>query len=315
MATFSGIIVPILTPFGSSPDQPLVPQAANSLIDHLVEVGVSGLFTFGSNGEFYVATDDERIAYTAHVVRRVAGQVPVIAGVGACSTRATCELARRAQDVGATGLSVVNPYFLQPTDDELVAHFEAVADVAEVPVLLYNIPKATGRTISPEVVAKLAAHPRIAGIKDSSGDLALLHAYLDAGKDYGLEVLVGSDGLISKAHELGASGAVAGTANLVAPTVVGLWKALEAGDSAAAQELQAAVEPVRNVLHLGPVPQMLKRLVELAGYPVGPARLPVGPPTPEAEQAARALVSELELSSAAEALVDKMEEVAVALNA
>lgn len=306
MATFSGVIVPVLTPFGSTPDQPLAPQAANGLIDHLVDAGVSGLFTFGSNGEFHVASDDERIAYTAHVVKRVAGQVPVIAGVGACSTRAACELARRAQDVGATGLSVVNPYFLQPTDDELAAYFEAVANVAEVPVLLYNIPKATGRTISPEVVAKLAGHPRIAGIKDSSGNLELLQAYLDAGKDYGLDVLVGSDGLISQAHAMGASGAVAGTANLVAPVVVGLWRALEAGNEAAAQELQAAIEPVRNVLHLGPVPQMLKRLVELAGYPVGPARLPVGAPTAQAEEAARALVAELELSSAAEALVGKL---------
>lgn len=314
MATFSGIIVPILTPFGATSGQPLVPPAANGLIDHLIDAGVRGLFTFGSNGEFHVATDDERIAYTAHVVERAAGRVPVIAGVGACSTQATCELARRAQDVGAAGLSVVNPYFLQPTDDELVAHFEAVANVAEVPVLLYNIPKATGRTISPEVVSRLAAHPRIAGIKDSSGDLTLLRAYLDAGKGCDLDVLVGSDGLISEAHKMGASGAVAGTANLVAPTVVGLWNALEAGEAAAAHKLQAALEPVRNVLHLGPVPQMLKRLVELAGYPVGPARLPVGSPTPEAEQAARLLVSELELSSAAEALVDKLAAAAVALD-
>lgn len=254
--------------------------------------GVDGLFAFGSNGEFHVASDDERVAYTAHLVERAAGRVPVIAGVGSCSTAEARELVKRVQDTGVSGLSVVNPYFLQPSDDELAAHFEAVADAAEVPVLLYNIPKATGRVIAPAVVAKVAAHPSIAGIKDSSGDLDLLASYIEAG-DGALDVLVGSDGIISAAHALGASGAVAGTANLVPETVVGLWAALEAGETGRASELQAALEPVRDVLHLGAVPQMLKRLVELSGYPVGPARLPVEEAGPEADAAARALVAAL----------------------
>lgn len=292
MAIFGGVIVPILTPFSRLAGQPLAPAGANALVERLVGAGVSGLFTFGSNGEFHVATDDERIAYTAHVVERAAGRVPVIAGVGACSTAQATELAKRAQAAGAQGLSVVNPYFLQPSDDELAAYFEAVADAAEVPVLLYNIPKATGRVVPPAVVARLAGHPSIAGIKDSSGDLDLLGAYVEAAGG-ALDVLVGSDGLISAAHGLGASGAVAGTANLVPETVVGLWEALEAGDADKASRLQAALEPVRDVLHLGAVPQMLKRMVELSGCPVGPARLPVGEPLPEAEGAARALVAAL----------------------
>lgn len=292
MAVFSGVIVPILTPFSRDAGQPLVAAGADPLVERLVGAGVDGLFAFGSNGEFHVSTDDERVAYTAHLVERVAGRVPVIAGVGACSTAEAVELAKRVQDVGAAGLSVVNPYFLQPGDDELTAYFEAVADVAEVPVLLYNIPKATGRSIAPDVVARVAAHPAVAGIKDSSGDLDLLAAYIAAGAG-DLDVLVGSDGLISAAHAIGASGAVAGTANLVPETVVGLWAALEAGDPVQAGELQAALEPVRDVLHLGAVPQMLKRLVELSGYPVGPARLPVGEAAPEADAAARALVAAL----------------------
>ncbi len=292
MAAFSGVIVPILTPFGRTAGQPLVAGNADTLVERLVGAGVDGLFAFGSNGEFHVASDDERVAYTAHLVERAAGRVPVIAGVGSCSTAEARELVKRVQDTGVSGLSVVNPYFLQPSDDELAAHFEAVADAAEVPVLLYNIPKAKGRVIAPAVVAKVAAHPSIAGIKDSSGDLDLLASYIEAG-DGALDVLVGSDGIISAAHALGASGAVAGTANLVPETVVGLWAALEAGETGRASELQAALEPVRDVLHLGAVPQMLKRLVELSGYPVGPARLPVEEAGPEADAAARALVAAL----------------------
>ena len=108
------------------------------------------------------------------------------------------------------------------------------------------------------------------------------------GKD--VDVLVGSDGKISAAHALGASGAIAGTANLITNVVVSLWRALEAGDAEAAASYQADVEPIRDVLHMGSTPQTLKRALELAGVPVGPARRPVAETTPGVDEKVRAML-------------------------
>ena len=275
MSKFQGVIVPIVTPFNRDDAQTINYEAGEKLVEKLIAAGVDGIFTFGSNGEFFVCSADEKIEFSKFVIEKVAGRVPVYVGTGACSTKDAIEMSKRAEAIGADALSVINPYFMGISDDQLKNYFTMVAESVKIPVMLYNIPKCTGKNIAPEVVAELAKVDNIKGVKDSSGNLENLQGYIDAAKGNDVDVLVGSDGKISAAHAMGAAGAVAGTANLITDVVVNLWRALEAGDAAEAERLQAEVEPIRDVLHLGSTPQTLKRSLELAGYEVGPARFPV----------------------------------------
>ena len=184
-------------------------------------------------------------------------------------------MSREAEAIGADALSVINPYFLGISDQQLVEYFKTVAASVKIPVLLYNIPKGTGKNISKEAVEQLVTIENIKGIKDSSGNIDNLKDYLDAAAGHDVDVLVGSDGKISEAYAFGVQGTIAGTANLITKVVVDLWNALEAGNTEEATRLQAEIEPIRDILHLGSTPQTLKRSLELAGYPVGPARFPV----------------------------------------
>ena len=275
MSKFQGVIVPMVTPFNRDADQTINYEAGEQLVEKLIAAGVSGIFTFGSNGEFHVCSADERIDFSKFVIEKVAGRVPVYVGTGACSTREAIEMSKRAEAIGADALSVINPYFMGISDAQVVNYYRMVAESVKSPVMLYNIPKSTGKNLSKEVVAEVAQIDNVKGVKDSSGNMDNLKDYVDAAADNDVDVLVGSDGKISEAFKLGASGTVAGTANLITDVVVGLWRALEAGDEAEAARLQAEIEPIRDVLHLGSTPQTLKRSLELAGIHVGPARFPV----------------------------------------
>ena len=275
MQKFRGVIVPIVTPFNRDDAQSINYEAAEKLVEKIIEAGADGIFTFGSNGEFFVCSAEEKVAFSKFVIEKVAGRVPVYVGTGSCSTREAVELSKRVESIGADALSVINPYFMGISDEQLKAYYAAVAQSVDIPVMVYNIPKCTGKNVPPEVVADIAELDNIRGIKDSSGNMDNLRSYIDAVKGKDVNVLVGSDGKIMAAHALGASGAVAGTANLITDVVVALWRALERGDADVAERLQAEIEPIRDVLHLGPTPQALKRSLELAGYEVGPARFPV----------------------------------------
>lgn len=275
MSTFKGVIVPMVTPFNRDEEQSINYEAAEQLLEKLISEGADGIFTFGSNGEFHVCSPDEKIKFSKFIIEKTADRLPVYVGTGACSTKEALYMSCEAEAVGANALSVINPYFLGISDQQLIEYFKTVAASVKIPVLLYNIPKGTGKNISKEVVEQLVTIKNIKGIKDSSGNIDNLKDYLDAAAGHDVDVLVGSDGKISEAHALGAQGAIAGTANLITKVVVDLWKALEVGNAEEAARLQAEIEPIRDILHLGSTPQTLKRSLELAGYSVGPARFPV----------------------------------------
>lgn len=218
---------------------------------------------------------EEKVAFTKHVIEYVNHRVPVYVGTGSCSTDEAVALSQEAEKLGADALSVINPYFMKISADEIAGYFTEVANSVKIPVMMYNIPKSTGMNLPAEVVAKVAEIDNVKGIKDSSGDMDNLKGYLDAVDGKGVDVIVGSDGKISAAHALGASGTIAGTGNLITNVVVDLWKALEAGNTAEAERLQGEIQPIRTILHMGSTPQTLKRSLELTGIPVGPARKPV----------------------------------------
>ena len=273
---FDGIITPIVTPFHRDEQQSINYEVTKQLIDHLIAKGVKGIFILGSNGEFHVIEEAEKIEFAEKVIGMVDHRVPVYVGTGACSTKETIRLSKKMEELGADALSVITPYFLTPTEEELVQHFTAVAESVSIPIILYNIPKATGCNLSAEVVGRLAEEENIRGIKDSSGKEENLKAYAELAKRDDFDLLIGSDSKISYGYALGASGAVAGTSNVITEVLVELDRALRNGETEKAEELQKDIDVLRGVLKLGTVPVVMKRAAELAGIAeIGPARKPV----------------------------------------
>ncbi|MGG5330126.1 4-hydroxy-tetrahydrodipicolinate synthase [Enterococcus sp. AZ163] len=289
---FEGIITPIVTPFHRDTEESLNIDAMKNLVDHLIDKGVSGIFPLGSNGEFHVINNEEKMQFTKEVITHVNKRVPVYVGTGACSTKETIELSKKAEELGTDVLSVITPYFIRPSEDELIAHYTRVAESVKLPILLYNIPKNTGINISKRVLKELAKIDNIQGIKDSSGEIDNLAGYIEIAKGTQLKVLVGSDSKILAGYQLGATGAIAGTSNLITEILVGLDAAYRAGDLSKAEQLQQEIEELRSVLKLGTVPVILKRSVELAGIAeVGTTRGPVMEPNSETDQRIKAMLS------------------------
>lgn len=273
---FTGVITPIVTPFHRDEEQSINYEATKQLIEHLIHKGVNGIFILGSNGEFHVISSQEKIEFAKFVVEVVNKRVPVYAGTGSCSTQEALHLSKEMEKAGVDALSVITPYFLAPTEDELYTYYSDIAKSVKLPIVLYNIPKATGINLSKDLVKRLAEIENIKAIKDSSGNEENVLAYLEIAKDKDFEVLMGSDSKISFGYTQGASGAVAGTSNVITDVVVNLDKALKQKDYKQAQKYQDDIEEIRKVLKYGTVPSVIKRAMELADIaPVGPARKPV----------------------------------------
>lgn len=293
---FEGIITPIVTPFNRDEEQSINYKAAEKLINHLIKKGVNGIFILGSNGEFHVIDEEEKVAFAKKVIEIVDHRVPVFVGTGACSTKETIRLSQKMEAVGADALSVITPYFIKPTDEELFEHFKEVANSVKIPIVLYNIPKSTGCNIPKDVVARLAEIDNIQAIKDSSGDMDNLKGYIEAGSGKNLNVLVGSDSKISIGYSLGAVGAIAGTSNVITDVIVKLNKALKTNDTETAKALQEDIDVLRGVLKCGTVPSIMKRSVELANIAdVGPARKPVRETTPEVDEKIKEMLKHYKL--------------------
>lgn len=293
---FQGIITPIVTPFNRDEEQSINYEATEQLINHLINKGVSGIFILGSNGEFHVIDEEEKVAFAKKVIELVNHRVPVFVGTGACSTKETVRLSQKMEAIGADSLSVITPYFIKPTDEELYEHFKEVADSVKIPIVLYNIPKSTGCNIPKQVVARLAMLDNIQAIKDSSGDMENLKGYIEASSGKNMSVLVGSDSKILASYGLGATGAIAGTSNLITDVLVKLDKAIRSNDMESARGLQEDIDVLRNALKLGTVPSILKRSVELANIAaVGPARKPVRETTPEVDEKVKEMLKHYQL--------------------
>lgn len=294
---FNGIITPIVTPFNDDETQTINYQATDQLIDHLIKNGVNGIFPLGSNGEFNVLTIKERNEFASHVINYVNHRVPVYVGTGACSTNEAVYLSRKAEELGADALSVITPYFFKLRDEDIYDYYKQIAESVKIPIILYNIPGNTQNNINPKVLDQLAEIPNVAGIKDSSGNTESINAYLKVvQKHENLHFLIGSDSKISYAFERGATGAIAGTSNLLVKNVVALNNALRSRDIETAKKMQKSLNPLRKIMHEAPVPSVLKRAVTLAGIAnVGNARKPEIAPNENLNQEIKELIVEYNL--------------------
>jgi 4-hydroxy-tetrahydrodipicolinate synthase len=276
---YKGIICAMITPLDENQD--INPKATRELIDYLINKGVYGLFILGTNGECHVLTDDEKVEFAKIVIEHTNNRVPVFVGTGGNSTREVINLSKRMEAIGASALSIITPYFVPPTQKELIEHYKAVAAEVSLPIMMYNMPGKTGINIEPESVKELAKVKNIVGIKDSGGKLDNMKAYLEVTKGEDFGVFSGSDSLILDILKVGGHGAVAATANFLAGIDVAIYNNFIKGDIEAAQKAQDSIEELRRILKFGTIPSVIKQTVVFNGINVGPARLPVSRVTGE----------------------------------
>jgi 4-hydroxy-tetrahydrodipicolinate synthase len=271
-----GIIPPVITPMKA--DQELDLPKLKAHIDWQLERGVHGIFVLGTTGEFYALDETEKQAIVATAVAHVAGRVPVFAGTGAESTREVIRLTKMAEKEGASGVSVIAPYFIKPSQPELFEHFRRIAESTKLPVVLYNNPATCGGlSIEPDTVARLAVLPNIIGIKDSSGDLQNTIEIIRSTPRDKFAVLNGRDTLILAALQSGAQGAIPASCNIAPDLCVGLYESFMRDDITGAKEFQSRLHPVRMAMSLGTGNGAIKEALVLLGRPCGPNRFPIGP--------------------------------------
>lgn len=197
-------------------------------------------------------------------------------GTGAFATHEVIEMNKKMIDVGADALSIITPYFNAISQSELIKHYTAIADAAELPLMMYNIPAKTGMSIGIGAVATLSQHPQIKGIKDSAGNFDALVQMMQYRSD-DFAVFAGTDSLIYWNLLAGGDGAIAATANAVPEVVMSIWNNFQSGNHEAARAAQEALRPLRDAFALGTMPVVLKTATQLLNVPVGPCRAPVQP--------------------------------------
>ncbi|TKV09068.1 dihydrodipicolinate synthase family protein [Citrobacter sp. wls619] len=269
-----GVLTAIVTPFNH--DGGLNLKELRNQVNRQLNAG-NGIFCGGTNGEFFVLNEDEKIAVTRTCVEEVAGRAHVVAHIGEISTRETIRLGKQIEKLGVDAVSVITPYFVPLKQPELIAHYTAIADALSVPVFLYNIPARTGNTIEPQTARVLAAHPNIIGIKDSAGSYESLSGFLDAVKDIeGFDVLNGPDSLIHQGFVDGCSACISGLANVAPQEINAIWSRFNAGDVAGSHQAQESVTGLRTDLYkVAFSPAAVKKALQIMGHDVGASRYAV----------------------------------------
>lgn len=270
-----GIIPPILTPMNE--DESLNLKELRNQIERLLAGGVHGLFAFGTNGEGYILSENEKYEVLEVMIDQVRGRVPVYAGTGCISTRDTIRQSVQAEKMGADVLSIITPSFAAASQKELYDHYVEVAKHVNIPIILYNIPPRTGNKLLPETVRDLVRDVDvIVGAKDSSGDIENLKAYIRLTRelDKDVAILAGNDGAILTCLKEGGKGGIAGRANIWPKTVSSIYDKFVAGDLEGAQAAQDAIAALMAAFKYGNPNTIIKRAVEMLGYPVGKCRAP-----------------------------------------
>jgi 4-hydroxy-tetrahydrodipicolinate synthase len=286
----SGIIPAMVTPF--TKDQKVNEQALRRLVNHVIDGGVHGVFAVGSQGEFWALTPDEKRRIWEVVVEETRGRVPVYAGTVGVTTGETIALTKLAREAGVDAVSILTPFFISPSDEELYQHYKAVAEAVEIPILLYTNPARTGVKISVNLLARLAKVPGIVGIKDSSGDLELTAEYIRVAPPE-FSVLMGRDTLIYAGLLYGTRGGIAATGNVKPALVASIYDRFVAGDLQGALAAQRELAPLRLAFTWGSFPVVIKEALDLMGMDCGPARAPIGPLAPEQRERLRAVLKEM----------------------
>jgi 4-hydroxy-tetrahydrodipicolinate synthase len=277
-APFGRVLTAMATPF--APDGSVDLDATQKLASHLVDHGHDGLVVSGTTGESPTTSDDEQLDVLRAVLQAVGDRACVVAGVGTNDTRHSVSKARDASQVGAHGLLVVTPYYSRPPQAGLLAHFTAVADATDLPVMLYDIPGRTGLAISTETLVRAAEHDRIVAVKDAKGDF-YQGSWVMARSDLAFYSGDDASNLGWLAH--GAVGVVSVVGHVAGQQYAAMIEAVLSGDLTTAQRIHRELLPaVRGIMTRTQGVIMAKAALELQGVLANRSvRLPLVEATPE----------------------------------
>ncbi len=274
---WDGTYTALVTPFTA--DGAINNDLLCDLVDWQLQSGVDGIVPCGTTGEASTITNDEHASVIEAVVTRVNGQAKVLAGVGGNDTRNVTILASRALEIGADGVLAVAPYYNKPTQAGMVAHFTAIADTVDIPLVLYNVPGRTSSNILPATVLRLAEHPNIVGIKEASGDLGQVMTIL-AGRTKGFSVLSGEDDLTLAMISLGAEGVISVVSNEVPNEMSKMVRYALNGKLDLAREIHYRLLGLMNVNFIETNPIPVKAALAMMGRIGENYRLPLVPMAP-----------------------------------
>jgi len=267
---FGRLLTAMVTPFKD--DLSIDWAGVEKLAAHLVSTGHDGIVVNGTTGEAPTTSDDEKIEIIKVVRRAVSGRAKVIAGAGNNETSHSVEQAEMAAKAGADGLLVVTPYYNKPPQAGIEAHFRAMADATDVPVMLYDIPGRTGMQIEPDTIVKLAAHPNIVALKDAKGDVASTSWVI---KRCGIPVYSGDDILNLPLLSVGAVGFVSVCGHTVGSDLRAMLDAWFSGNNEKALEIHQKLLPVYTGTFRTQGAILTKAALSLMGLPGGKVRLPL----------------------------------------
>lgn len=271
MKLFQGSGVAIVTPFND--DQINLEQFA-ALIDWHIEHNTSAIIVIGTTGESPVLSMEEKKLLIRSAVEFSAGRIPVIANTGTNNTAQSIELSRYAQNVGADGLLLVTPYYNKPTQRGLMAHFTAIAQTVNLPIILYNVPSRCGVNIQAETTIQLSKVPNIVGIKEASGNLEQIKEIIDKTAD-DFAIYSGNDDQIFDVLALGGDGVISVSANLIPQVISDLCSLYLDGKTAESQLLSEHLSLLHKVLFIESNPVPIKAAMNVCGHDVGGTRLPL----------------------------------------
>lgn len=270
---FTGSGVALVTPFLENHEIDYASLA--ELIEMHIERKTDAIIICGTTGEASAMPDDEHLAAIAFTVKQVNGRIPVIAGTGSNDTYHAINLSKRAEQLGADGLLSVTPYYNKANTSGLIAHFRAIADAVNIPIILYNVPSRTGVNFSISVLKELAKIDNIVGLKEASGNISYLAQV--AAEVPELHLYSGNDDMIVPTMSLGGVGVISVVANIFPDETHDICEKFASGDIEGSRKLQLEMLDLINKLFIEVNPVPVKSAMKELGYKVGNLRLPLGP--------------------------------------
>ncbi len=269
-----GVFPALITPFQRNHGKNLDLEGLRSNIAHLIAAGVHGVVPCGSTGESATLSFAEHEQVIEVTIDEVDGKVPVLAGTGSNNTAEALRFTKAAKDVGADGVLVISPYYNKPNRSGLIKHYTAIADL-DIPVVVYNVPGRTGQNLTPDIIAELATHPNIVGVKEASGDIGQISSIIELTQDQNFSVISGDDNLTLPILSLGGKGVISVAANIYPRPLIEIYDATKRGDYQTAREIHYAYSPLFRAMFLESNPIPVKKAAELLGMAAGPLRLPL----------------------------------------
>lgn len=269
--SFGGIIPAIITPFTKEGE--IDEEGFRENIEFLIESGVHGIAVAGSVGEFFSLTIEERKRLFEIAVSQIRKRVKILAGTGAITTKEAVELTKFARGIGVDGAMIITSFYLQPTAEDIVAHYRTISDAVDIPICLYNLPSRTNINLAPAIVDKLADLDNVVAIKESSNDLIQMSEIIRVAGDR-IKLIVGNDPLLFPALIMGAVGCISPSPNIMGKKIVDMYNHTKDGKIKEAKKIQYEINLLRTIYGLGTFPAAIKEAINLLGRRGGFPRRP-----------------------------------------